>query len=171
MKLSQIKNKVKSKIADFDEETIAYIQMLLITYVITIVMTVVCLILLFDNNSIDKLQFSRCKNVDQFLYSMSCVVQTLVPTTITFSGTIIILQSKFNKIGTMKVLLFITIILLAVFGILQISAQTFSILYIANVMLILLNAFALFFSKKVFYLPAEDINVSKCEVSDCKPIS
>lgn len=171
MNVEELKNKVQSKIQDFDEETMTYVQMLLITYVITIGIVFVFLCLLFDKTELTEFQFSRCEKVDPFLYSVSCVIQTLVPTTITFSGTIIILQSKLNSGKTMKVLLFISIILLALIGVLQTSVQTSELLYISNFILLFLNFVSLFLSRKVFYLPVESSKGSKCETSDCKPIS
>lgn len=157
------------------EENMTFLQMFLITFVITICMTAVIILLVLDSDYSNPektgqgLRFSVFTNMDFFSYVFSSIVQTIVPTTITFSGTILILQSRSNMNRTYKVLLFISIILLALFGIMQNSVKSLVYLNFTNAVLLILIVLSLFFSKKIFNLNNSSTN--KKEISDGTPIA
>lgn len=158
------------------EENMTFIQMLLITFVITVCMTLVTVLLVFDHadfpssDTSRNFQFSFIENLDHFTFLASTIIQTVVPTTITFSGTILILQSRSNMNRTYKVLLFISIILMALFGIMQNYVKSFPYLVTTNVVLFVLIVLAIYFSKKVFNLKNYSLNKKK-ETSDGTPVA
>lgn len=170
--IREMKAKVKKYIFELTEEQRTFILMTLITYLITIAITVLPILIRFDDLNQENCDFYKCIKTSRFLYLTSCIIQTINSTTITFSGTIFVLQSQSDKKKTFRVLLFIGIILLALIAVFQTSIYSEKLLYFTNVVLIIINVFVLYFSKLVFFLPPLiDNYISKREISDCKPIA
>lgn len=171
-KIFSLKSKLEKFIYLASEENMTFFQMLMITFVITLCMTFVIALIVFDNNQNvmnQGFRFSMIPNLDGYSYLFSTTIQTIVPTTITFSGTILILQSRSHMNRTYKVLLFISIILLALFGVMQSSVKTVFYLSFTNIVLFFLVILSIFFSKKIFNLNSS-IN-KKNETSDGTPVA
>ena len=100
----------------------AFILSILITYLLTIVLTGGIAIIQMDQersnpNDTPGFTFYECTTLDTSLFIASKMIETIIPTTITFCATILLLQTDIAKKQMVTVLLFVFITLLTVGGI------------------------------------------------------
>lgn len=100
----------------------SFILSVLITYLLTIVLTGGVAIVQMDQersnpNDTPGFTFYECTTLDTKEFIASKIIETIIPTTITFCATILLLQTNIAKKQTVTVFLFVLITLLIVGGI------------------------------------------------------
>lgn len=99
---------------------------LLITYLLTLGLAIGSVAIQLDNVNQLRIGFDfySCKDLSAGMFVSAKLLETLVPTAITFSGTILILQTNASKKRSLTVWLFVVITLLVIGGILLPTAKT-----------------------------------------------
>ena len=123
-----------------------------ITYAITLGMAAFALCATFDGTSgwLKSLYtFNACERLNWFVFTVATIVETLPVTTITFSGTILVLQTDWQTQLGNAVKLFICIALLAISGFELATIKTLGFLIVDILSCTLLSYFALKYSWNV----------------------
>ena len=153
--LNKIKQLIKKQLKQPESvgrayQTFAYSMW--ITYSITLGMAAFALFATFDGTSDwqkSSYAFNVCSKLNWLAFTVATVVETLPVTTITFAGTILVLQSDWqNQLGN-AVKLFICIALLAISGFGLATIKTFDFLIVDLLLCTLLSFFALRYSWNV----------------------
>ena len=115
-------------------------------------------------------EFYSCTGLNTGMFIAAKMLETLVPTAITFSGTILILQTDSSTKRTWIVWLFLVITLLVVGGIVLPTAKTLAFLeaYLWTLGVLCLASIVL--SWHAFYDPVADAKRHKNELSDGKMV-
>lgn len=115
-----------------------------------------------------RLQFNGCGSLNPDTYIIARIAETLVPTTITFSGTILVLQVTANPKHGLNTVLFCLIVLLALAGMSSIEVHNAVILDLYITMVIVSSILCVFFSYIIYvYQTPKKIVVSRRqELSD-----
>lgn len=152
-----------------------------LTYLITISFTVFVVLnyyedLMVQNNILDywtflnntsvTFSFGYCTGLDAWTYLFAKIVETLIPTTLTFSGAILILQTKVAKDTSLDAMLFISLVCLTIAGIGFMIARLPSVLFFYMWLLFFLFCIVFMFSAKLFNIQNEEDNLHKNEESD-----
>ncbi len=114
--------------------------------------------------------FGYCNDLNALDYLTAKIFETLIPTTLTFSGTILVLQTTKRKNTSLNTFLFISLFAFAMVGMFFMVARLQSMLNLYMWLLLVLFFFVFFFSAKVFVLQNKDENLHKSEESDGKII-
>lgn len=122
------------------------------------------------NSTSGTFEFYSCTGLDTGMFVAAKMLETLVPTAITFSGTILILQTDSSTKRMWIVWLFLVITLLVVGGIVLPTAKTLTFLEAYLWTLGALCLFSVVLSWHAFYDPAADTKRHKCELSDGKMV-
>ena len=162
-------------------EKATFRNMMLITYCITIAAACATILIQFDALNLttwarldeNRFSFGCVEGVSWELYIVATVCQSLVPTTLTFAGSVLILQSLSEQKSTgKKSSLFVAIVALAIFGVVQNAVKTQLFLILSSLGSIILSGLTLYLSKANFSLQIEDSPCNrkrKCEATDCQP--
>lgn len=153
----------------------AFILSFLITYLLTIILTFGICIIQMDqerekSENITNFTFYECNTLDTFQFIAAKVVETIVPTTITFCASVLFLQSNFEKKPTSSVLLFALITILVVGGIILPTFKTETNLIRALWFLGILCSCSLCFSWSIHAEPSIQLPGHKNEPCDGKII-
>ena len=169
------------RIRETDTEKATFRNMMLITYGITIVAVASSLCIQFDACELTTLaklnehefSFGCIEGIPWGLYILATVGQSLVTTTLTFAGSVLILQSLSGQTNTGKrSSLFVAIISLAILGVIQFAAKTQLFLMILSFGAVFLSIVTLCLSKSTFSLQMDDSPSNrkrKGELTDCRP--
>lgn len=158
-----------------DIEKATFRNMVFITYCITFTAAFAALFLQFDSLDWETISFSFgcAKKLSPALYILATICQAIVPTTITFAGSVLILQSLAGQTTVGKrSLLFVSIVVLAIVNVAQNAVQSAGYLLVSSIIAIILSGVTLFFSKNTFSLELDTSTVgrkTKSEESDCRP--
>ncbi len=159
-----------------------FIITLIFTYLLTIIFTVLVVFNQFEDimvslnysNSLwdfiktttEKFSFGYCQNVDARMYLAAKLFETLIPTTLTFSGTIFVLQTAKEKSNYLNAFLAIILLLVAMIGVFFMVSKLEAMLTLYMWMLLILFLLAILFSSKMFALQNKDSSSHKKEQSD-----
>ena len=164
-----------------DAEKATFRNMMLITYCITLVAAAAILLIQFDTKHFTtweelkklKFPFGCAGEIPWDLYIVATICQSLVPTTLTFAGSILMLQSFSEyKYTGIKSSLFVAIVTLAIFGVVQNSAKTQFFLAVSSFGSVFLSVLTLYLSKSTFTLEVESSSSNRkrnAEITDCQP--
>ena len=121
----------KLKLRDKLERKKAFIFSLVITYILTIGLSAALIAIQIDHqqsnlepNEVFSLDYNECKDVTEGQFWVAKLLETVIPTAITFSGTILILQTDHSSRKGIMVWLFVDIALMAIGGFVLPSART-----------------------------------------------
>lgn len=118
-----------------------------------------------------ELQFYNCQNLSIQLFFGAKLLETLVPTTITFGGTILILQMITAKKNLVfDSLLFCLLVFLTTLGVAFTTVKTVEILILYLILIAFFLVLSLVFSKKIYTLQNAGQTNHKIENSDGKMI-
>lgn len=153
-----------------------------ITYFLTIFFTVLVVLEYFESNMIaiewtggiwgfikapaEIFTFGNCKGLDAWTYLSANIVETLIPTTVTFSGTILILQTTKEANTSLNALLFISLTFFVMTGMFFMVAKLRSTLSLYIWLLLILHCIVFTFSAKLFNVQSKSNNEHKNEESD-----
>ena len=166
-----------------------FFLMFLITYSITILMAVLIAIMNIDeainqaminpdielvyNNwgelikNIDNtFSFYNCETISFWSFVSAKIIETLVPTTITFSGAILVLQRTIRKDSARPPLLFSLLVIIAMIGIAFTQAKSQIVLELYMATLLILIIISLLISRKIYY--QQNLTQHKNEPDDGK---
>lgn len=175
---------------DSTTETKQFLLMFLITYLITIAMST-----FISLNTVDKiivkeslkpkdfldmfklvdgrLDFYNCEKIDTILYFSAKLIETIVPTTITFCGTILVLQFMIRQNKAKNSLLFCFLVILSLLGVSITTVNTVFLLNLYLILIVIVFAICVVFSRKIYYFvesEQETLITHKNENSDGKLI-
>lgn len=157
-----------------------------ITYLITILFTVLVVLNQFEEimfkmgseenllkfvfTTEEKFSFGYCSNLNAFTYLLAKLFETLIPTTLTFSGTILVLQTTTVKNTSWNVVLFIALLGFTMIGMFFMVSKLETTLRFYMWILLALFIVVFIFSAKLFTLQKKDNSLHKKEESDGKII-
>ena len=153
-----------------------------ITYLITILFTIFICINNFEERILDAnytesvwsfllsstggFNFGYCYDISAMNYLFAKIIETLIPTTVTFAGTILILQSVKVRYTSLNAMLFIALTILLMAGVFFMFSRLESTLVLYMKCICIIFAVIIIFSAKLYYIQDADCNFHKREVSD-----
>lgn len=120
----------------------------------------------FINSNEYNFTFGNCKNLDAKLYLAARLYETLIPTTLTFSGTIFVLQTTKEKNIYLNAFLAIILFLITMIGMLFMVSSLKATLKMHMWELLILFFLAIILSNKAFTLQSKENSSHKNEHSD-----
>lgn len=120
----------------------------------------------FIKNSAGVFTFGYCQNLDAWTYLSAKIVETLIPTTVTFSGTILVLQTTKEPKTSLNALLFISLTIFVMTGMFFMVAKLRSTLSFYMWLLLILLCIVFTFSAKLFNVQSKSNKEHKNEESD-----
>lgn len=170
-KIFRIKNRFFRLFEKIDEEKMVFLRSFLLSYVVAVLLFFTILIIQCETNITGIYSFARCENVGMFPYCVFTLVQTIVMTTIPFASSIYLLQTDESKHKTIRVIIMILIITLAVLCAIQTTLSKISALWVVTIVMLLAVVLINNFCKMIFSLPNNSARPVKKEESDCKAIT
>lgn len=120
----------------------------------------------FITTTQNKFTFGYCNDLNAWTYLVAKMFETLIPTTLTFSGTILVLQTTKTRNTSLNAFLFISLFGFAMIGMFFMVAKLQTMLNFYMWVLLFLFFVVFIFSAKVFALQDKDDSVHKNEESD-----
>lgn len=123
-------------------------------------------ILQFLNTTTYKFTFGYCAGLDAWTYLASKIMETSIPTTITFAGVILVLQTARENTTLLNMGLFVTLLIFTIAGIFFMVCRIENILIFYIRILTILFCIVVAFSAKLFKINNNNDNLHKTEESD-----
>lgn len=146
-----------------------FVYSLVITYLLTIAFTLASIAIQIDGTAAirsNSFEFYKCTNLGLGLFLCAKLLETLVPTAITFSGTVLTLQTDSSTKQASVVGLFVVITLLAVSGVALSTAKTLAFLEVYLWIVGVLCLASVVFSWQAICDPASEVTNHKKEKND-----
>lgn len=152
-----------------------FLLSLVITYLLTVILTIGISSIQMDqerdkNDNESGLSFYECSNLDTVQFVTAKIMEALIPTTITFCATILLLQTDVTENKTLTVWLFVFIFSLIVVGIVLPTIKTYENLMKAPWIICILCIITLILSWRAFSDPPTKLPGHKNEPSDGKTV-